>query len=112
MATATFQFSHPATARQKIRRTLARILRLTPRFEVENLRGYSAEIISHLRSVLRAPASSVSVTIHSDPNRIGFFDIETPSRTFYIHVAPAGYRIHLLGVWPARAQKSETSDLT
>lgn len=112
MATATIQFPFAVTATRRIRRTLARILCLRPRFEIQNLRGYSPDVISHLRAVLRASVSSADVTIHSDPHRIGFFDLETPTRTFYIHVAPAGRRIHLLGVWKPRAQNDATSDLT
>ena len=61
------------------------ILRLNGHPTIENLRNYPAETVAKLRGLL-----AVGAKARSDPRRKDFYDLETGSQVFYIHLCPNG----------------------
>ena len=68
-------------------------LRLSGENRIHNFRNYPPETVAELRSNLASGAPA-----NPDPHRKGFYDVESGSRKFYIHVAPDG-SIWLLASW-------------
>jgi len=60
---------------------------------VDNLQGYSSEMVETLRSALVA-----GVTANPDPHRKNFYDLEAGDNLFYIHLSPTG-TVLLLARW-------------
>jgi hypothetical protein len=63
--------------------------------EIEDLRNHPAEIVAALRKLLAGGAR-----INPDPKREGFYEVESPALTHYIHVSPVSGKILLLATWP------------
>ena len=61
---------------------------------VDNPRQYPTELIEELEKLLLSGGSA-----SSDPKRKGFYDIESPERTFFIHISPTNGRVGLLATW-------------
>ena len=61
---------------------------------IEDLRDHPPEIVEKLRNLLRA-----GVHAHPDPRRHDFYEVENGKVVFYIHVAPASAKVHLLAAW-------------
>lgn len=61
---------------------------------LEDLRNHSSEQLDELRLLLGAGAPS-----RPDPRRPGFYEIDGPSRVYYIFKYPNGAKVLLLGVW-------------
>ena len=60
---------------------------------IDNLLNYPAETVEKLRELLTAGAHA-----HLDPHRKDFYDVESGSRVFYVHLAPNG-KVLLLATW-------------
>jgi hypothetical protein len=70
--------------------------------QIEDLRNQPAELET-LRHLLQ-----VGTPFHPDPKRNGFYELESGSLTFYIHVSPGTGKILLLAAWPkGHAQDSK-----
>ena len=61
---------------------------------VDNPRNYPAEIIQELEELLLSGGSALP-----DPNRKGFYDLESYERTFFIHISSITGRVVLLASW-------------
>ena len=61
---------------------------------VEDLRNHSQEQIAELRQLLVTGAPS-----RPDPRRLGFYEVEGLSTTYYVFKYPTGTKVLLLGVW-------------
>lgn len=70
------------------------VLRLKDKFEIDNLRDYSAETVEKLRGLLARGAPA-----QADPHRANYYELENGARVFYIHVSPASGKVLLLATW-------------
>ncbi|MBI4164315.1 MAG: hypothetical protein HY508_01115 [Acidobacteria bacterium] len=68
-------------------------LRISGEKPIHNFRNYPPETVEELRFILASGAPA-----EPDPHRKGFYDVESGSRRFYIHLAPDG-SIWLLASW-------------
>ncbi len=69
-------------------------------FQIINLSRCSQGIVSQLRAILSSPASAHDVTVHPDPRRAGFYDLEAPDCVYLIHVSTGLGLVHFLAAWP------------
>ncbi len=65
---------------------------------IEDLGNHTAQTVVALRSLLASGASATA-----DPKRTGFYEIESDSVIYYIHVSPATGKILLLATWQNEA---------
>jgi hypothetical protein len=65
---------------------------------IENLRNYPAEVVDELRRLLASDAPA-----RPDPHRADFYELEGPTRVFYVHVSANIGSVLLLGIWPREA---------
>lgn len=72
------------------------LLRLKNKPSIRNLRNHSTEIVQELCALLTAGAPA-----RPDPRRKNFYEVNSGSRAFYIHVSPATKKVMLLAVWSA-----------
>jgi hypothetical protein len=70
------------------------LLRLKNKLTIKNLRNHSPETVEELRSLLHRGAAACP-----DPRRKNFYELESGSRVFYIHVSPTTGKVMLLAVW-------------
>jgi hypothetical protein len=63
---------------------------------IEDLRNHPPEVVVALGRIL---ASGAQVT--PDPKRSNFFEVQTDSLVYYVHISPVTGKILLLGTWPA-----------
>lgn len=70
------------------------VLRLNATLTIENLRDYPLEIVDKLRGLLAAGALA-----HADPRHKNFYELESRSQSFYIHVCPDRGKVLLLAAW-------------
>jgi hypothetical protein len=70
------------------------VLRLNGNLSIDNLRHYPAEVVDELRTLLAGGALA-----HADPHRDNFYELDSGSRMFYIHVSPRGSKVLLLAAW-------------
>ncbi|MGB6200349.1 MAG: hypothetical protein WA871_03835 [Candidatus Acidiferrales bacterium] len=63
--------------------------------DIENLRNYPAEVVDELRRLLASDAPA-----RPDPHRPDFYEMEGPTRVYYVHVSAAIGSVLLLGIWP------------
>jgi hypothetical protein len=61
--------------------------------QIEDVGNHPAKAVADLRCLLATGASKIA-----DPKRRGFYEIESDSTVYYIHVSPAG-KILLLATW-------------
>jgi hypothetical protein len=66
--------------------------------QIENLRNYPVEVIDELRRLLATDAPA-----RPDPHRADFYELEGPTRVYYVHVSAALGSVLLLGIWPREA---------
>jgi len=66
--------------------------------DIENLRNYPAEVVDELRRLLASDAPA-----RPDPHRADFYELDGPTRVFYVHVSAAIGSVLLLGTWPRAA---------
>jgi hypothetical protein len=74
--------------------------------QIEDLRNHSAETVMRLQSLLVG-----GVTVTPDPKRTGFYEFESDSIVYYIHVSPVSGTIFLLATWPNVAASSPQLDM-
>lgn len=72
--------------------------------DIENLRNYPAEVVDELRRLLASDAPA-----RPDPHRADFYELEGPTRVFYVHVSAAIESVLLLGIWPRDAVANRTA---
>jgi hypothetical protein len=68
---------------------------LNRELQIEDLRNHPTEMVMTLRSLLADGAK-----VNPDPKRPDFFEVESGSLVYYIHVLPATGKILLLATWP------------
>jgi hypothetical protein len=66
---------------------------------IENPREYGPGAIEHLRHLLE-----VGIPAQSDPRRENFYEIESNSETYYIHISPVSGNVTLLAKWLRQSQ--------
>lgn len=81
------------------------VMRCERELQIEDLRHHPAEMVMTLRSLL---AGGAKVT--PDPKRADFFEIESGSVVYYIHVSPTTKKIMLLATWPAETALVEAHE--
>jgi hypothetical protein len=69
--------------------------------QIEDLGNHPAQTIGALRSLLAGGASAIA-----DPKRSGFYEVESDSVIYYIHVSPVTGKILLLATWQNEAVSS------
>ncbi len=74
------------------------VLRLEHSPKVEALRSYPAGTLDRLGQLLALGASA-----RPDPRRESFYEVESDSEVFYVHVSPDNGRVLLIGIWPKSA---------
>jgi hypothetical protein len=67
-----------------------------PEVQIEDLRNHPAELVMRLRSLVTRGAQT-----SPDPNHPGFYEIESDSRVYYVHISPTTGKILLLATWPS-----------
>jgi hypothetical protein len=70
------------------------LLRMKNNLTIKNLRNHSPETVEELRSLLNRGASA-----SPDPRHKNFYELESDSRVFYIHVSPRTGNVMFLAVW-------------
>ena len=77
-------------------------LRIGSGLSIDNLNGYTAEIVAQLEGLLTSGAIA-----RPDPKRRNFYDVENSGRVFFIHAAPGSGKVILLATWPAALPLAE-----
>jgi hypothetical protein len=67
-----------------------------PEVQIEDLRNHPAELVMRLRSLVTRGAQT-----NPDPNHPGFYEIESDSRVYYVHISSTTGKILLLATWPS-----------
>lgn len=62
---------------------------------IENLRHYPAELVEQLHRLLTQGAEA-----QPDRRRKGFYDLDSGTRVFFIHISPVSGNVMLLASWP------------
>jgi hypothetical protein len=62
--------------------------------QIEDLGNHPKETVNALRCLLTSGASTIA-----DPKRIGFYEVESDSVVYYIHVSPVTGKVLLLATW-------------
>jgi hypothetical protein len=71
------------------------VLQLENMPKVEALHNYPAGTLERLAQLL-----AMGVTAKADPRRESFYEVESDSEVFYIHISPVNGRVLLIGIWP------------
>lgn len=71
---------------------------LTREAQIEDIGNHSAGVVATLRSLLATGANAVA-----DPKRNGFYEVESDSAVYYIHVSPTTGKVLLLATWQNEA---------
>jgi hypothetical protein len=71
---------------------------LNGRTQIEDLGNHPMETVDALRSLLTGGASTIA-----DPKRSGFYEVESDSLVYYIHVSSATGKVLLLATWQNEA---------
>jgi len=71
------------------------VLQLEKIPKVETLRSYPVGTLDRLAQLL-----ALGVTAKADPRRECFYEVESDSEVFYVHVSPVNGRVLLIGIWP------------
>ena len=72
------------------------MLHLDRETQIEDPRTHPAAVVAALRDLLAGGTDATP-----DPKRAGFYEIESASRVFYIHISPVTGKVLLLATWPA-----------
>jgi hypothetical protein len=82
------------------------VLRLEQMPRIEALRSYPMGTADRLSQLLALGAPA-----RPDPRREGFFEIDSDSEVFYVHISPLNGRVLLIGIWqkPAEPCLSQTA---
>jgi hypothetical protein len=71
------------------------VMRLEHEVNIENPRHHTQECVDTLRRLLAGGAR-----VECDPKRPDFYEVESGSDVYYIHVSPVTGNILLLAAWP------------
>jgi hypothetical protein len=71
------------------------VMKLDHEVYIEDPRHHSPERVEILRQLLAGGAR-----VEADPKRSDFFEVESGSDIYYIHVSPITGKILLLAAWP------------
>jgi len=74
------------------------VLQLERMPKVEALRNHPAGTLDRLAQLL-----AMGVSAKADPRRESFYEVESDSEVFYVHISPANGRVLLIGIWPKSA---------
>ena len=70
------------------------VANVSSKAQIEDLGNHPTETVAALRSLLTSGASTTA-----DPKRNGFFEVESDSVVYYIHVSPVTGKVLLLATW-------------
>jgi hypothetical protein len=70
------------------------VTNLSGKAQIEDLGNHPTETVAALRSLLAGGASTIA-----DPKRRGFYEVESDSAVYYIHVSPVTGNVLLLATW-------------
>lgn len=70
------------------------VANLSGNAQIEDLGNHSTETVAALRGLLAGGANTIA-----DPKRNGFYEIESDSAVYYIHVSPVTGKVLLLATW-------------
>jgi hypothetical protein len=70
------------------------VANLSGKAQIEDLGNHPTETVAALRSLLAGGASTIA-----DPKRRGFYEVESDSAVYYIHVSPVTGKVLLLATW-------------
>ncbi len=70
------------------------VANLSGKAQIEDLGNHPTETVDALRSLLTGGASTIA-----DPKRSGFYEVESDSLVYYIHVSTATGKVLLLATW-------------
>jgi len=71
------------------------VMRYAKELEIEDIRHHPAEMIAMLRTLLEE-----GTPVTPDPKRSDFYEIESDSVVYYVHISPVTGKILLLATWP------------
>jgi hypothetical protein len=71
------------------------VMKIEEALQIENPRNHSAERVETLRQLLAGGAR-----VEADPKRPNFYEVESGSDVYYIHISPVTGKILLLAAWP------------
>lgn len=71
------------------------VMKLDHELNIEDPRHHSKERVDTLRQLLAGGAR-----VEADPKRSDFFEVESGSEIYYIHISPITGKIVLLAAWP------------
>lgn len=71
------------------------VMCLSREYEIEDLRNHPREMVTTLQKLLASGACGAP-----DPKRPGFYEVQSGSLVYYIHVSPVTGKILLLATWP------------
>jgi len=63
-------------------------------FQIEDLGNHPKQAVADLRCLLANGATTTA-----DPKRHGFYEVESDSLVYYIHVSPVTGKVLLLATW-------------
>ncbi|HEV2299458.1 MAG TPA: hypothetical protein VGR72_13200 [Candidatus Acidoferrales bacterium] len=70
-------------------------MKIEDELHIENPRNHSTESVETLRQLLAGGAR-----VEADPKRPDFYEVESHSDVYYIHISPITGKILLLAAWP------------
>jgi hypothetical protein len=70
------------------------VANMSGKAQIEDLGNHPLETVDALRSLLTSGANTVA-----DPKRNGFYEVESDSVVYYIHVSPVSGKVLLLATW-------------
>jgi len=76
----------------------------TSDIRIEDLRNHPAELVLGLRDILSRGAKIVP-----DPKRRGFYEVQSDSLVYYIHVSPVSHNVLLLATWPNQTEAERSA---
>ncbi len=74
------------------------VANLSSKAQIEDLGNHPTETVAALRSLLTRGVSTTA-----DPKRNGFYEVESESVVYYIHVSPVTGMVLLLAPWRNQA---------
>jgi hypothetical protein len=80
------------------------VMKIEDELQIENPRNHSAESVETLRQLLAGGAR-----VEADPKRPDFYEVESHSDIYYIHISPVTGKILLLAAWPKFAPSGDES---
>lgn len=78
------------------------VMKLQDELQIEDPRNHSTECVETLRRLLAGGAR-----VEADPKRSDFYEVESGSDIYYIHISPITGKIMLLATWAKGAIDEE-----